>query len=60
MPLEKSASDEARSHNIAEMERSGHPAKQAIAAAYANQRKAKGKHKKHHRKVRKHKRSRRR
>ena len=39
MPLEKSASKAARSANIAEMIRSGHPRDQAIAAAYANQRK---------------------
>jgi hypothetical protein len=60
MPLEKGSSDETRSRNIAEMERSGHPAKQAIAAAYHQQRKAKGKHKKHRRKARHHKRTRRR
>lgn len=40
MPLIKSASDEARSQNIAEMVRSGHPQDQAIAASYANQREA--------------------
>lgn len=40
MPLIKSSSDAARSENIAEMIRSGHPAKQAEAAAYANQREA--------------------
>jgi hypothetical protein len=40
MPLIKSASDEARSENIAEMIRAGHPAKQAEAAAYHNQREA--------------------
>lgn len=41
MPLEKSGSDAARSRNIAEMVRSGRPVKQAVAAAYRNQRKAK-------------------
>ena len=43
MPLINSGSDEARSMNIAEMRHSGHPEAQAIAAAYAQQRKAKGK-----------------
>jgi hypothetical protein len=40
MPLIKSASDSARSENIAEMIKSGHPKDQAIAAAYHNQRQA--------------------
>lgn len=40
MPLIKSASNEARSENIGEMIKSGHPPKQAEAAAYANQREA--------------------
>jgi hypothetical protein len=40
MPLIKSSSDEARSENIAEMIRAGHPRNQAIAAAYHNQREA--------------------
>ena len=40
MPLIKSASDSARSTNIAEMIKSGHPPKQAEAAAYSNQREA--------------------
>jgi len=40
MPLIKSASDEARSENIGEMIKSGHPRDQAIAAAYHNQREA--------------------
>ncbi len=44
MPLIKSSSDKARSENIAEMIRSGHPPKQAMAAAYANQREAKRTH----------------
>lgn len=43
MPLKKSGSDKARSSNIGEMIRSGHSRKQAIAAAYANQRKYKRK-----------------
>lgn len=42
MPLKKSGTDEARSANIAEMVKAGHPMKQAVAAAYAVQRKAKG------------------
>lgn len=42
MPLEKSSTNEARSRNIAEMVHSGHPVKQAVAAAYANQRKEQG------------------
>lgn len=40
MPLIKSASDAARSENIAEMIRAGHPRDQAIAASYHNQREA--------------------
>lgn len=42
MPLINSASNEARESNIREMMHSGHPQNQAIAAAYAQQRKAKG------------------
>lgn len=34
MPLEKGSSAEARSHNIAEMIKAGHPPQQAEAAAY--------------------------
>jgi len=41
MPLEKSRSNAARSRNIREMVRAGHPVKQAVAAAYRNQRRAK-------------------
>lgn len=40
MPLIKSASNAARSENIKEMIESGHPPKQAEAAAYHNQREA--------------------
>jgi len=40
MPLIKSASDEARQKNIAEMIHAGHPIKQAVAASYSNQREA--------------------
>lgn len=40
MPLIKSASNKARSENIAEMIKAGHPPKQAEAAAYHNQRDA--------------------
>jgi len=39
MPLIKSGSKRARSKNIAEMVRAGHPVKQAVAASYSNQRK---------------------
>jgi hypothetical protein len=42
MPLEKSATNDARNRNIAEMIHSGHPPAQAEAAAYANQRKIEG------------------
>ncbi|MFZ1007889.1 MAG: hypothetical protein WAN65_13695 [Candidatus Sulfotelmatobacter sp.] len=41
MPLKESSSKEARAKNISEMVYSGHPIKQAVAAAYAEQRKAK-------------------
>jgi len=41
MPLIKSPSDKARSSNIREMVKAGHPQKQAIAAAYSVQRKEK-------------------
>ena len=41
MPLIKSSSDKARSENIGEMIKSGHPRDQAIAAAYSVQREAK-------------------
>lgn len=40
MPLIKSSSNEARSENIREMIKAGHPPKQAEAAAYHNQREA--------------------
>jgi len=43
MPLSKGASNKTRSSNIAEMRRAGYPARQAAAAAYANQRKSKRK-----------------
>jgi|HubBroStandDraft_1064217.scaffolds.fasta_scaffold32293_2 hypothetical protein len=38
MPLLSGHSKETRSHNIAEMIKAGHPAKQAEAAAYAKAR----------------------
>jgi hypothetical protein len=38
MPLERSSSKAAVSRNISEMVRSGHPQKQAVAAALSNQR----------------------
>ena len=41
MPLMHGASKEVMSENIREMVKSGHPQKQAIAAAYAMQRKSK-------------------
>ena len=40
MPLIKSPSDSARSENIREMIKSGHPANVAVAASYAKQREA--------------------
>lgn len=40
MPLIKSVSDKARQENIREMIDAGHPVKQAVAAAYHNQREA--------------------
>lgn len=40
MPLIKSKTNEARQKNIREMINSGHPVKQAVAAAYNNQREA--------------------
>lgn len=43
MPLKKSASKAAFKSNIREMVRSGRPVKQAVAAAYATQRKARRK-----------------
>ena len=43
MPLDKSASDEARKKNIQEMLAAGHPLNQSLAAAYDTQRKAEGK-----------------
>lgn len=43
MPLIHSASDEARSENIAAERRAGKPAKQAAAIGYAEQRRMRGK-----------------
>jgi len=43
MPLRKGTSDATRSANIAEMIRAGHPRKQAIAAAFSQQRRSKRK-----------------
>jgi len=40
MPLLKGKSKEIISHNIAEMVKSGHPQKQAIAASFANAKKS--------------------
>jgi hypothetical protein len=48
MPLEKGSSRKVIGDNIAEMERSGHPAKQAEAAALENARKSKRHKHRHH------------
>jgi len=45
MPLKKSASKQAFKSNIREMVSSGHPVRQAVAAAYATKRAAKRKKK---------------
>jgi hypothetical protein len=44
MPLKKGTSNATRAQNIHEMIKAGHPVKQAVAAAYAEQRKSKKKH----------------
>jgi hypothetical protein len=41
MPLKRGASKKTREDNIEEMIKAGHPPKQAVAAAYDQQRKAK-------------------
>lgn len=46
MPLAKSASKQALRHNIADIVSAGHHQKQAVAAAYRNQRAARKKSKK--------------
>jgi len=43
MPLKKGTSKKVLQQNIREMVHSGHPQKQAVAAAFAQQRKAKKK-----------------
>ena len=53
MPLIKSPTNEARNENIHEMIRAGHPPKQAVAAAYANQREAE-RHTHHERQAERH------
>lgn len=40
MPLKKGRSKKTRQENIEEMIKAGHPPKQAVAAAYAQQRKS--------------------
>ncbi len=42
MPLKKSPSKKAFKENVKEMVKSGHPVKQAVAAAYSTKRKAEG------------------
>ena len=42
MPLKRGSSNETRSKNISEMVRSGYPQKQAVAAAFSQQRKSRG------------------
>jgi hypothetical protein len=42
MPLEKGSSRQVISENISEMVRSGHPQRQAVAAALSQARKSKG------------------
>lgn len=42
MPLKKGSSQKVISENIKEMEKSGHPHKQAVAAAMREARKSKG------------------
>jgi hypothetical protein len=46
MPLKKGTSQSSFKSNIREMVKSGHPVKQAVAAAYSQQRKSKRKKKK--------------
>ena len=48
MPLEKSKSKKAFKENVREMVNSGHPVKQAVAAAYSVKRKAEHKGPKKH------------
>lgn len=48
MPLKKGSSQETISENISEMIRSGHPRKQAIAAAMRSAGKSRPRKKKHH------------
>lgn len=47
MPLKKGTSKDTFSQNVREMMRSGHPQKQAVAAAYAMQRKSRKRKRKH-------------
>lgn len=47
MPLKKGTSKDMFSQNVREMMRSGHPQKQAVAAAYAMQRKSRKRKRKH-------------
>lgn len=45
MPLKKGKSKQVRQHNIQEMIAAGHPPKQAVAAAYRQQKDSRREHK---------------
>lgn len=53
MPLHKGSSREVVSENISEMVHSGHPQRQAVAAALSNARRSKRKRGRHRKKRRK-------
>jgi hypothetical protein len=48
MPLDKSASPEAQSRNIAELRHSGYPEAQAVAISYSVKREAENSHSERH------------